>query len=850
MNRTRHRFIARAKAVLFAYIDALAVIFIITSGFVVALNFLNVPIKMLYSEPIFIAALSILFAGALSLKPLDLILQPKSLRYALVNPSVTFLIVSLLLLYVTVLRIFHFNAEGAVLSVLVLFLGVLIRQAWRSFPVLFIPGKFNDSEKLDVPKGMEWISKEEPVETLAADQFSYAGLVRRFAKLIRDSKCKSFGLTGAHGSGKSSVVRMVENELKKHPCAPWFVYAGVWGKDSDLLPSYILSEIVNRLHSEGVEVLSLASLPADYMKEIMGNGTWLSRFLGLCFENQHDSQSVLKRLDPVLDSVGRQLIVVIEDVDRYSPEHGMSALCRLLDEFRFVRNVGFIFLKGQETKTSIDFHRLCEHTEMMPTLSVDALQKHLNDFIAACLDISDKDHVMYPNRYDLLQVGVSRCLGKELSGENVFWSSMAVISHSPRSFKHALRRAWRIWVEIHGEVDLLELIVWALLREGCPVGYDFLKNNLSELRATHVQTKPEENKQVTEIRAKICSLDLSEHERLALKTAFTLLGFKISVFHEESFCSGWARQNMPEATQGLALASPTDYFMRLEAGGLNQGEIFDQEVICVIRDYCKKRTVLLPKNLVKTHVWAAKIEQFGALFDTESLVALIEDHVNVAVDQFGGAASERTSGFRELNKLMTGGGHGDEVLGASMQRILFQAVSGSLTLAYDFYYWYRNKTSVSQKQLRDLWVQKFRSLVEADDLYLSKVVNPSVPYALYNTLRCDDPHPSFNSATDWQWLASYLCMAMEASPERMGPDIAHLFVRDNRSRQPVAAWFNFDTQYFEEMYATKDLREKMAALLLKYEEDHPGADEISLRIKHVSHALMSYVGHQTSEFRA
>ena len=668
--------------------------------------------------------------------------------------------------------------------------------------------------------------------------------------MVEQNSCQSFGLTGPHGSGKTSVLKMVEGELRKRGNKNWFVFVGGWGRTGENVSASVLEAIVDRLHEEGVEALSLLTWPADYMREILGDSSFLKRTIRCCIQDQQNSVAVLQRLDPVLDAIAKRVVVVVEDVDRNTSGDGMDTLCHLLDDFRQTRNVSFFFLKSEETKTGIDFHRLCEHTEMMPRIIPDVLAKHLDQTMCAAKTAASGKLLLQADRLDIKRLFVHRQVGENILEGNVVWPALCTLAHTPRSLKHALRRTMRVWQELAGEVDLLELLLWALLREGCPEGYDYVRNNIQELRQMPSDIAVDEKKiePVRRVRKQIEELGLSSAQEQALKIVLTIMGFNVSIYKDECFYASinsnlsYARNNIPAASQAVSKGEPTDYFDRLEAGVLDDREISDQHVLREMQRYVKDRSGVLPSNVAKFKYWAEKIVQFEGILPTGRLVDLIEDHVVALGKMHGGKAHDESPGFMDLRRLWRDRGDAYEPLRERVHLIILHSLDYSLELACSIYIWYVDSRNIGLERLiREQWVKDLRGRIEQRAGYLGDVLDAECPWALFHAIRYQDKYPAYNTPQDWQWLVPHLIAAVSAHPAGTVSNVAHLFIRDMRgARAGEGAWFEFEEKYFEEMCPLPEDRTALAGGLLKYAESYSENDPTAFMIRYVNESLSRY----------
>ncbi len=835
------------------YVDVVSAMAILTAGlYLCGGHFIEAfPVH----RSINIGAWSVVVAIICSVAPFKTIFHPKKLRYLVLYPSVGFPVFIILGVFAFACLLSGVSLIGAYIAIVV---GVALRWVWLLLHSQLSPEKvrsceFSESEmSIGVPEELGWVFSEKPLNNVSQDRLDYKSLVSRMAELLQSDTYGSFGLTGPHGSGKSSVVRMAKTEIENRNKDCWFVFVAGWGRNMKRLPEHVLGEVVRELGDRGVETYSLSTWPVDYMRELLGTGSWWTRLLGICMHSQYSSSSVLERLDPVLDAIGKKLVIVIEDTDRARAGIGTEGLCHLLDDFRELKNVKFCFLKSEETEMNIDFHRLCDHTEMMPTLSFNGIKDLYLHVSGYCQAQAEQDHLFFPGRFDLNYMIIGHHLWNDNSGQNdIFQEVLITLAHTPRSMKHAFRRVLISWSHLHGEVDFFELLTLTMLRESLPRGYGFIKDNLTSLRGLPESTAGHDDGKINPVkdaRKKIEGLALSPPEKLALKVALKIFGFNISIYGEESFYLSktplrdrTTGGNIPTPPQSISNKKGTDYFMRMEAGSLGGGELSDQKVIAEVKKYVERRSDELPKSILSSWDWAQKVEQFSMLLPDDALVDLIEDYIRITAKTLRGSWKEHSPGFLMLRDLLRGRSRRlGEMFLSRVERVLLLAVNGSLELAHAVYYWYLRKTEFGNL-VRDVWVEQIQENIKKSPSYLVEAMNPEYPYDLYHTMRFRDDYSSFNQASEWQWIVPHILESARLDAARVLPGFAHLLIKDMRAPTNGETMYEFDVGYFNELCPDDSVREAVARVLLEYADKYDERNETAEQIKYVQALLMKYL---------
>jgi hypothetical protein len=184
-----------------------------------------------------------------------------------------------------------------------------------------------------------WAEREEPIADASQDFFGNARVARRIADQLRAEREVTIGLIGSFGTGKSSLIRLLRNELASERFI--FVETSCWGfDDSAKAQEHILSAAIRELNKH-IDCSTLRSLPANYVRTIASDSTWVSYVLNLINAN-HDPQVELQRLAPILSAIGSRLVIVIEDIDRTGAHFDRDHIAAMYYRLRNVPRVSFV----------------------------------------------------------------------------------------------------------------------------------------------------------------------------------------------------------------------------------------------------------------------------------------------------------------------------------------------------------------------------------------------------------------------------------------------------------------------------------------------------------------------------
>ena len=180
-------------------------------------------------------------------------------------------------------------------------------------------------------RNMKTVISDRPILKLEEDYLGRYPFAKAIADQIIHTPDKGslrIGIYGGWGEGKTSILRLIANELEKdgHVCVwitPW-----VFSNKDDIL-SYIISEITEKLEID-IKDLSIAKKGAQIIKDLRSAsgtdiklkladtifGAALEKFIGE--KSSEKGQFVIATIDKRLND--RKLIIFVDDLDRVRPE--------------------------------------------------------------------------------------------------------------------------------------------------------------------------------------------------------------------------------------------------------------------------------------------------------------------------------------------------------------------------------------------------------------------------------------------------------------------------------------------------------------------------------------------------
>ncbi len=662
-------------------------------------------------------------------------------------------------------------------------------------PVENVESTPDDSNDLE-----QWIATDSPITHASEDQFDRRPMVCRFADRLLSplEQQVTIGLLGDYGSGKTSVVNLVQREVDSHRSAgaPSVVFCKVdcWGfHDSGIALQSILASVVKKL-GERVDCLALTQLPESYRNLLAGGGGWLASFSK--FMDDSDPKAQLRRLTPILRALNTRLVLIIEELDRpqskrFDPQDIEATLHRLKE----VAGVSFILTGSKDTEYKLAFTKLCDHIEdlgMHADVFVRVIRTARQRWLTEYGDIDPTPKEARQEMEKLLQRDddVERYVRLLLSVEDdSFASAIAHIVKTPRTLTRVLRHTGQLWNHLHGEICFDDLLVAMILRFGAEEAHDFLLRRVDILQNLKHEPTSQASTKAADRRKEAIEAEWKEVTKQAVRwdipAAESLIVF---LFPHAASCFGDHRGfGHRAAPQGVQHGKPTNYWRRLLAGGLSPDEMRDQVVLKQMRDWSKSQSgTSLAEQLCQSKRFVEVWEHFAESMQLQDLLRLGSQVLDLVRQGHGAKASMHThsGAVSAIGRRVHQSNDRDNLTRAWLLDQITRSVPTSLRLANDLYHYWGStrygvvKTPKNRNVVRKKLVEQTKqtfSPEKPDDLI--KVLDPEYPYSIQQ-LVCPSDHkepPSLlNEPSDWKWLGPVLLNAATRAPNEVIPQIVFL----------------------------------------------------------------------------
>lgn len=256
-------------------------------------------------------------------------------------------------------------------------------------------------------------------------------------------------------------------------------------------------------------------------------------------------------------------------------------------------------------------------------------------------------------------------------------------------------------------------------------------------------------------------------------------------------CWGKAYSNRWASLQDIDRASPTDYWVRLNAEEVPLDEIKDQDVLKAIELYKKKqkkayKDMSLPEAIFTVKGFAEKVEQFGIRLSSVHVYDLAHDLFGLILEQGHTAIDIRNySGFIGLWRLYLDKAKADH---SWLITEIERALPIDLNFVNSLYSYWRHSSRVYQNsdptpELHSAFIEKARCTYEGNPDALIKTLNPNFPYSIYKfaiLFSCSEYGEAGFNPDQWAWLADLLLDAGAKNPQIIVPEIVWMFCNSPR----------------------------------------------------------------------
>jgi predicted KAP-like P-loop ATPase len=401
---------------------------------------------------------------------------------------------------------------------------------------------------------------DKPISEPSEDRFGidpFAQSLARSISNIRAPEGTVVALNGPWGSGKSSAVNLVRHHLKSSVERGDIVivnFACWWFRGEDALALAFFRELYAALSPSlgdkfkkllpkiGSQLLRAGSTVGgliDFVGPTAGAGkvagdamSWLSNLI----KAEDTVEKLHAELTGVLGGQSKRFLVIIDDIDRLSPDEALL-IFRLVKSVGRLPNVLYLLIFDRQLAEKIV-------AERYPSEGSHYLEK----IVQAAFDVPS------PRQFDLnqelLQQIHALCGSPKEEGMvrfmNVFYDVIAPEIHTPRDLIRLANALAVTWPAVGAEVDQADFIAMEMLRLRRPELYHALRTNKERVCGVSRSGRNERDDK-TEIEKLLLGPEETDHEQLkrALMRLFPRLSsvWRNTIYGSDS-AQEWSRDRL------------------------------------------------------------------------------------------------------------------------------------------------------------------------------------------------------------------------------------------------------------------------------------------------------------------
>lgn len=566
-----------------------------------------------------------------------------------------------------------------------------------------------------------WLSNDEEIGLPEADAFGHRVTARKMAEMLEvgPGLRPTLALLGEQGSGKSTIRALVEHYLDADSGFREKVVlmsVSLWPFESvEAAARAILTKTVRAI-GEHADTLGIAGIPTEYARLMETVAAPVAKMLGQD-SGTASPDEVLDRLSAVLLAVRVDLILWVEDLERFRPlpiqEQGdfssaqqpglfpllhqsaserLAPLRSLLYLLHRTQGVSVV-IATRSMRDQFDIEKLARFTFEVPRATPTTVWRIvrsfrtgvLSEFAGTFIDPVTymKDSGIVPPEdesfgYWLWDIGPhgpspQLALGQLLS--------------NPRSLKMALRECRDTWTQLHGEIDFDDVLVCSVLRQTAPEVFAWVNDNLSHMRSGPEESNIPAYKAQRDARTAELALTVGRAgNRIQSAAIESLLGFLF-----DGYGKGPKIVDSSVRPQRVSGASHVDYWKRMRSGLRVPAKGSDQEVLRAIDSWRATKDAQL-LGLVLDPDRMDGVYHFSTRLNKDELCLLL-DQVAAKLE-FASAANwpeEKHPSIRELYRMMRRNLPISTELGPQLLRTITRAMVKNLALVHTLIYFFVEK---------------------------------------------------------------------------------------------------------------------------------------------------------------
>jgi predicted KAP-like P-loop ATPase len=442
----------------------------------------------------------------------------------------------------------------------------------------------------------EHYAADKPVSVEKEDRFQRYTFSKRIADTIinrKDDESIVFGLFGAWGEGKSSVLNFIEQELTKDDTIISIRFNPWRFSDEDKLLKSFFTTIAHALGKElDSKKEKFAGFVAKYAASTKILGVDIAS-VGKAFADV-GIEEFKDRIDEFLGETSNKLVVFIDDIDRLDKQeiYTLFRLVKLIadfpnttyilsfDEAMVAAAIGERFGAGDQKSGESFLEKIIQVPLNIPKAQPGALQKFCFDLVNNAFSVNNID----------LDKNDSKTFVEQFTTHvlpRLTTPRLAIRYGNTLSFSIPL---------LNGEVNMVDLMLIEAIKVFYPKHYQFIKQNPDYfIGSYHLYEHTNDEGKIAAFNGYLNTLnkDLSPAERIHVIDLLTYLFPTLNSLYEHYEISGKSRNKW---YSGKRITS-TEYFDRYFSYAVIEGDISDIEFDRLIKNTSQKNVDELSEEM-------------------------------------------------------------------------------------------------------------------------------------------------------------------------------------------------------------------------------------------------------------
>ncbi len=626
-----------------------------------------------------------------------------------------------------------------------------------------------ESISTDYSKLIEWLSDNDlPIEDSRSDMFGHNIVAQRIASrvlnLSTDECTQTQALIGPLGSGKTSILNLVKKHIAGRSSQGnskriEFTDMSAWGYVTpEALISSILNELI-RTVGRYTNTLGLKGIPARYTNAIEKTVGRLGIFAQI-LNIPGEPKSQLSNIDRIAQAIDLNIILWIEDLERFAGIDSVSSSGELYDRLQPIRAILYelnklksitVIIADTSLTTGFDIEKIARYVEHPPSLKPETVWKPLRYFRSECLN-GDPISIIDPVEENRRKIFTLECGDDEL--HKMFYragkhknnpgapESLAIVLRTPRLLKLCMKYIYEVWNRLPGEMGFDDLMVLSAIRVSQPRLYAVIDRNIKSLRNGFESGNSVEEKMQNPAYAAIYNaIEITSNDDDTRSALHTLIHYLFPHSHKSP--DDFAHRSNTKTPQSIGCKINIDYWERYIGFSEIQEEDSDQYFLRAIEDSRKHETDKIISMLMEEK-YQFRFDQFVRLFEGDDIL----DYLDKLIDAIPISSINKTDAY--IGSLYTVAGMMNWNIPEQerLMEILTQAIARiipvDLTFAYTLVSYFsspgdrsigRFLSEENRGIIRELVAETFIDTFKDDDTgklatAISEASNPYTPYYL------------------------------------------------------------------------------------------------------------------------